>query len=197
MAEAPGLKDITRRALERMRRQLALSARGEDPWERLYRIPASKAGLGSQHEFTWYLEGQSSVQVGSVEELCEWLLGCEYAEDRELFNEADFWQHPSTFERLRRGDCEDHAIWAWRKLNEIGVEAELMLGTWHPSGGEPGGHAWVRFNDGTETWILESVGAASNTMLRRFADVRDEYSPGAGVDRNCNVHAYAGMWRHG
>src|SRR5205085_1473130 len=68
--------------------------------------------------FAWYFEGQSAVTVGSVDDVCEWLLECEYVHDPELFHEPDFWQHPRTFERLRKGDCEDHALWAWRKLVE-------------------------------------------------------------------------------
>ena len=180
-------------ALERMRRQLVLSARGGDPWERLHAVDARQAGIGSLHEFTWYLEGDSSVHVASVEELCDWLLGCEYACDRELFNEDDFWQHPSTFERLRCGDCEDHAIWAWRKLRELGIDAELMFGIWRRAE-DGGGHAWVRFVDGGEEYVLESVGASSGRMLHRFDDVRDQYLPHMGVDRECRVFAYGGIW---
>jgi hypothetical protein len=45
-----------------------------------------------------------------------------------LFGEADFWQHPSTFERLRTGDCEDFAVWAWRKLIELGYDVDLVAG---------------------------------------------------------------------
>lgn len=195
MGGSETLKAITRRALERMRQQLAESARRGDPWERLHAVPARQAGTGSLHEFTWYLEGDSTVAVTSVEELCNWLLGCEYAHDRELFNEDDFWQHPSTFERLRSGDCEDHAIWAWRKLRELGIEAELMFGIWRQGDKEPGGHAWVRFMDGNDEYVLESVGASSGRMLHRFDDVRNQYVPHMGVDCQCRVYAYGGMWQ--
>src|SRR5690348_3236184 len=46
---------------------------------------------------------------------------CEYV--RDPVHERDFWQHPKTFEQLRKGDCEDHALWAWRKLTELGISA--------------------------------------------------------------------------
>ena len=35
---------------------------------------------------------------------------------------------PAIFEKLKRGDCEDFALWAWRKLAEIGIDAEFCVG---------------------------------------------------------------------
>lgn len=179
---------------EPLRRWLTRSSPGADPWERLsYAVPSHALGRGSVHEFSWYLEGESQVAVANVEELCAWLLECEYVRDPDLFHEEDFWQHPSTFERLRQGDCEDHAIWAWRKLAELGIEAELMSGTWRPSDEVSGGHVWVRFRDGDDEYILESVSRTRETMLRRLSDVREQYVPHAGVDGQCRLHAYGGM----
>ena len=68
------------------------------------------------------------MAVKSLQEICEWLVGCDYADDEAFFNEPDFWQHPVMFEQTRKGDCEDHALWAWRKLVELGFEAELVRG---------------------------------------------------------------------
>ncbi|HXW05204.1 MAG TPA: hypothetical protein VD833_08230 [Vicinamibacterales bacterium] len=78
--------------------------------------------------FRWYYEGQRTVQVGTVDDVCRWLAECQYLSDDELFNETDFWQHPRTFENLCKGDCEDHALWAWTKLVEFGHQAELFVG---------------------------------------------------------------------
>ena len=67
-----------------------------------------------------------------------------------LFNEIDLWQHPSSFEELRRGDCEDFALWAWRKLAELGIDAEFFVGR-ILSVEEPDvdrQHAWVVFRVG-------------------------------------------------
>ncbi len=192
------MRNLSRRALEPLRRWLVRSTGTTDPWERLgFTVPAHTLGRGSIHEFAWYLEGESSVAVGNVDEVCAWLLECEYVRDPELFHEDDFWQHPATFERLRQGDCEDHAIWAWRKLSELGIDAELMSGTWRPSESVTGGHVWVRFRDGDDEFILESVGRSRDRMLRRLADVRHEYVPHAGVDRECRLHAYGGMLHDG
>jgi hypothetical protein len=99
----------------------------DDAWERFdFDAPLHVFGNGSRHDFAWYFQGDSSVHVSSIDDVQDWLLGCEYVSDPELFNEPDFWQHPRTFEQLRRGDCEDHALWAWRKLVELGHDAHLV-----------------------------------------------------------------------
>jgi predicted transglutaminase-like cysteine proteinase len=108
---------------------------------------------------------------------------------------VDFWQHPRTFERLRRGDCEDYALWAWRKLVELGLEAELVSGTWRPAEGVAGGHVWVRYLHDGRQYILESVGRTRETMVRPFDVARSEYVPHAGVDHSFRLHAYSGHLR--
>ena len=88
----------------------------ENPWERFVSsVPLGRYGLGARRDFAWYFEGQSTVEVETIEDMQEWLLGCAYASDPDLFQEADFWQHPCTFEQLRKGDCEDFSLWAWRR----------------------------------------------------------------------------------
>ena len=78
-----------------------------------------RLGAGAVRPFQWYLEGPSEVAPATLDELLEWLMACEYVHDSVLFQVEDYWQHPRTFEQLRKGDCEDHALWAWRKLAEI------------------------------------------------------------------------------
>ena len=67
-------------------------------------------GSGARLDFPKYLSGDSVVAISTFAEIREWLSHCTYESDQVLFNERDFWQHPSTFERLRAGDCEDFAI---------------------------------------------------------------------------------------
>lgn len=162
-----------------------------DPWTRVARgVPLGLYGKGSQRDFGWYLEGESTVRVGSVEEIQEWLLTCEYVEDRELFNETDFWQHPRTFEHLRRGDCEDHALWAWRKLVELGVDAELVSGQ-H----EDGAHVWVLFTHNDELHVFETVAKRREHMLRPVSAVREQYRPEVSVNSRRERFAYHGyLW---
>ncbi len=173
-----------------------LLSRG-DPWEKFeYSVPNAMFGHGSLHDFRWYFGGDSTVTVASADEICDWLIACEYATDSALFHEADYWQHPRTFEELRKGDCEDHALWAWRKLVELGHEAHLMIGTWTPPGGVAGDHAWVTFErDGTR-YILEGVRKRRETMILRLDDVRPHYEPMFSVDQNFARYAYMGYLKH-
>lgn len=182
-----------RRALAPVKRLVARSTPAQDPWERLPYRPSPKAfPPGAVHPFPWYFEGESTVAVSGVDDLCDWLLDCEYVRDSELFNENDFWQHPRTFERLRQGDCEDYALWAWRKLVEMGIEAELVAGVWHPPNDASGGHVWVRYRyEGTE-FILETVARTREHMVRTFESARAEYVPHAGVDHRFQLFAYSG-----
>jgi hypothetical protein len=167
-----------------------------DPWERFpRRIPVRFFGAGSKRDFRWYFEGQSDVNARNLNEICEWLLECEYVSDPELFHEPDFWQHPRTFERLRKGDCEDHALWAWRKLVEAGVEAELVTGNWSQAPGERGGHVWVRFREADTDFVLETVANSRDQMVRPLQEVKDEYEPHAGVDHDLKSFAYFGYLR--
>jgi hypothetical protein len=163
----------------------------EDPWERLdLAVPART--FGSPHDFPWYFEGESQVCAESIDAVCEWLLGCEYVSDPELFNERDFWQHPRTFERLRQGDCEDHALWAWRKLVELGIDAEFVCGECDLE--EPGGHghAWVVFREAGAEFVLEAAAGSRESMIRPLAEVRDQYRPHAAVNARFETTAFSG-----
>jgi Bacterial transglutaminase-like cysteine proteinase BTLCP len=167
-----------------------------DAWERYdYRVPLSAFGSGNRHEFGWYFEGESSVAVASLDEVQEWLLACEYVQDESLFNEPDFWQHPRTFEQLRRGDCEDHALWAWRKLVELGYDADLVSGTVlraTEDTAERGGHVWVMLRENGERLVFEAVAKAKSRMVRPLEEVRDRYRPEFGVDRQRQRYAFNG-----
>jgi hypothetical protein len=166
-----------------------------DPWTRVARgVPLGLYGAGSRRDFGWYLEGESTVRIGSIEEIQDWLLACEYVDDRELFNEQDFWQHPRTFEHLRRGDCEDHALWAWRKLVELGVDAELVSGR-QLADDDRTGHVWVMFTHGGETLLFETVAKSKHAMFRRLDEVRHVYRPEVSVDGRRQRFAYHGyLW---
>ncbi|NUO02485.1 MAG: transglutaminase-like cysteine peptidase [Saprospiraceae bacterium] len=83
---------------------------------------------GSQHEFGWYLTGKSEVPIHSLEGVIAWLKTCTYVHDQKLFGKRDHWQHPLEFEKTKQGDCEDHALWAWRKLIELGLRTEFVVG---------------------------------------------------------------------
>jgi hypothetical protein len=170
--------------------------RVDDPWERFsHDVPLRLFGHGSHRDFSWYLEGESTVSAKSLEEIQEWLLACEYVDDRTLFNERDFWQHPRTFEHMRRGDCEDHALWAWRKLVEIGADAELVSGQHrHPDDPKDKntGHVWVVLRRGGEVLLFETAAKTREQMLRPLHEVRAIYRPEVGVDASRQRFQYFG-----
>jgi hypothetical protein len=179
-------------------RLLLRTASTANPWERLqYRAPIDRFGLGSKHDFQWYLEGESLVTVKSLTELEDWLLECAYARDDDLFAEPDYWQHPRTFEHLRCGDCEDHAVWAWRKLLELGYDADLVSGRrlpWQPGvEGAERGHVWVIFRHEEVTYLLEAVAKTRERLVRPLAEVAAEYRPEFGVDKTCGRFAFNGV----
>lgn len=165
----------------------------DDPWERLAADPPLAAlGVGARRDFAWYFEGDSIVPVGSLDDVFAWLAGCKYASDPHLFQEPDFWQHPCVFEHLRHGDCEDFALWAWRKLVELGYDADFVVGRCVPPECENGRHAWIVFRrDGTE-YVFEPAWAQHPHAVCALADVRAAYIPEFGVGRDRRPFAFAG-----
>ena len=154
------------------------------------------ARIGSRFEFWHYLRGKSQVEVASLEELLGWLLACSYADDMALFQERDFWQHPSTFEQLRRGDCEDHALWAWRKLGELGIPARFYTGRQHGEDGGTGFHAWVVLQLEGEEWLLEATSKDRDKMLLRLSEARDRYAPHYSVGHMRDARIYGGFLQY-
>lgn len=164
-----------------------------DPWERLDIVaPLGQYGSGARLDFSEYLEGERLVAVSSLDDICTWLLGCSYLSDEVLFHEPDFWQHPSTFERVRAGDCEDFAIWSWRKLPELGFDADLVAGYCLRDGALAGRHVWVLFKQSEVENLFEPVARARERMVLPLDDVRDRYLPEFGVDRHAKRFAFSG-----
>ena len=163
-----------------------------DPWERLdCEAPVGVFGPGARREFAWYLTGESTVTVHSGSEVRDWLLGCEYVRDEHQFAEGDVWQHPCEFERARRGDCEDHALWAWRKYLELGYEAELVVGRC-ASVEAFGRHAWVVVQLGAERYLVEATARSPDGMVRPLAHLRRQYVPECGVGPDLQPFLYSG-----
>lgn len=167
----------------------------DSPWERVpMDVPARAFGPGSRWQFAHYFEGESSVRVASIDDIIKWLDTCEYVSDTDQFHERDFWQQPCAFERLQRGDCEDFALWAWRKLAEIGVEAEFYVGR-VVCGDEPAidrHHAWVVYRVDREDFLFEPAAHDRQRMIRPLSVVKDEYVPHFAVDRRFVTSAFVG-----
>jgi hypothetical protein len=149
-------------------------------------------GAGCDRSFTDYLGGESTVEVFSIDAMTEWLLGCQYASDPELFDAADVWQHPTAFEVRRRGDCEDFALWAWRKLAEMGLEAELFVGRVLARQTADRRHAWVVYADEGSEFLLEPAAGERHRMIRHLREVRDDYVPHFAVNHRGATSAFGG-----
>jgi len=134
------------------------------------------------------------VLVHSIDDIVTWLLDCEYVSDTDLFDKEDHWQHPSVFEQLRRGDCEDFALWTWRKLVEIGYEAEFQVGR-VVCDGQPAvdrQHAWVVYRVDREDFLFEPAARDRTRMIRPLVDAMDRYIPYFAVNREFDTSAFAG-----
>lgn len=156
-------------------------------------IPKNVFGKGCIKPFDWYFKGKSSVKVKSLEDICRWLMQCKYVLDEDLFFEEDFWQHPITFETTRKGDCEDHALWAWRKLAELKYETHLVSGMWQrPEKGRQidEGHVWVIFRkDVTTAWkVLEATAKQFSQMVFSTHDASSRYRPKNSVCQNLQTY---------
>jgi hypothetical protein len=164
-----------------------------DPWARLpYEAPLGMFGDGARHGFDWVFDGDSTVAIASFDDVLAWLAECHYETDTSLFHEADYWQHPGTFEQLRRGDCEDFALWAWRKMVELRMDADLVIGRRVPPGAENSRHAWIVFRDGTDEYVFEPVVRDRALAVRRVTSVRAEYIPEFGVTGDRRRFYFAG-----
>ena len=168
-----------------------------DDWARYPRpVRRNWFGDGATQPFEWYLSGTCTVPVASITDVCNFLLGCEYTPDSELFHVADYWQHPAEFEHSRRGDCDCFALWAWRRLCELRVSPELVTGMWMRADRSPARHLWVVIRGLTPPVLLEATNPDIESMVQPLEAVRSAYVPFVGLDCNLQTVAYAGVLRH-
>lgn len=162
-------------------------------WSGRYQnIPLKFYGGGCNQAFSVYLEGDSQVSVANVDELADWLLTCKYLSDLEHKGVRDHWQHPNEFEHSRTGDCEDFALWTWRKLIELGIQCEFMVGKWVRNG-RAGTHAWVLFYENDKPVIFETTGVSKQRMFKPLDSAIAEYIPFAAIDHNVKKKVYIGI----
>ena len=170
----------------------------DSPWERVpVDVPPTAFGPGSRWQFSHYFEGDSCVTVASIDDIVAWLGTCEYASDIEQFHVPDLWQEPCVFEQRRRGDCEDFALWTWRKLTELGLDAEFFVGR-VVCGGDLAidrQHAWVVFRDQREVRLFEPAARDRQHMIQPWSVVKDDYIPHFAVDSRFVTSAFAGCLR--
>jgi hypothetical protein len=86
----------------------------------------------------------------------------------------DRWQTAEETERLRSGDCEDKAVWLYKKLIQSGrMDARLVVG--RKSGRDRGLHVWVTLGEGDRTLLLDP--AAQNRPWQASAFAETAYRP--------------------
>jgi hypothetical protein len=166
----------------------------DSPWQRVpMAVPATAFGPGSRWQFPHYFEGESGVRVTCIDDIVEWLGRCEYVSDAEQFQQQDVWQEPCAFEQRQRGDCEDFALWAWRKLTEIGVDAEFYVGRVVCGADRTARqHAWIVYRAEREEILFEPAARDRYRMIQPLAAVKDAYLPHFAVDRRFVTSAFVG-----
>ena len=99
-----------------------------------------------------YVTQPLTVKCQSLEDLRKFLRTCRGVTDKEQFGKADYWMPPEDFEKSRKGDCDDFAMYAWRQLLEMGYKARFTAGR---VGDSPLRHAWVTFEEEGKHFLLE------------------------------------------
>lgn len=121
---------------------------GEEEWEGTRR---EKTKLGNTFSWKRYFSKPLTTKPETLADIQGFLSGCTYLSDRVTRNCSDYWEPPDVFEKRKTGDCEDHAIWAWRQLHDMGYRSRLVLGDC----GE--GHAWVHVYVNGRVYLLEAT----------------------------------------
>jgi hypothetical protein len=101
-----------------------------------------------------YVSQPLRVECKSIRDIRQFLAGCKYISDKELFDKEDYWQPPEQFEQGKKGDCEDFALWTWRQLFEMGYNVRLVFGA---HGRYAAGHAWVEYFSDGNCFLVEPL----------------------------------------
>jgi hypothetical protein len=123
-----------------------------------------------------YLSHPLKEDLKDIDALRSFLKTCEYVSDKEQFNKDDYWLPPEQFEILKKGDCEDFAIYAWRQLIQMGYKARFVAGY---SGRYGQGHAWVTLERNKRHYICEPI-ACHFSRLPRLNMIR--YCPDISIE---------------
>jgi hypothetical protein len=97
--------------------------------------------------------------------------------DEEQFDRKDYWMPPEEFEKRKKGDCDDFALWTWRQLMGMGYKARYVVGR---SGKYGQGHAWVTVEKDGKHFIVESLAWPMGYTLPRLNVLR--YEPGGSIE---------------
>jgi hypothetical protein len=124
-----------------------------------------------------YISQPLSVECKNLEDLRNFFTKCRYVSDEEQFGLPDFWMPPEDFEHIRKGDCEDFALYAWRQLQSLGFRTRFVGGK---NGRYGDGHAWVTFEQDGKTFLLEPQASSLGPRLPRLSTLG--YKPDVSVE---------------
>jgi hypothetical protein len=124
-----------------------------------------------------FLSQPLKIVCRDMDEIRAFLRTCRYVSDQEQFGQRDHWMGPEEFEVVRKGDCDDFALWTWRQLIDLGYNARYVYGL---VGAVGNGHAWVTYEVEGRTYVVEPLAARFGPTFARLAVLR--YRPILSVD---------------
>lgn len=124
-----------------------------------------------------YVKRPLTITCEDLDEVKAFLRTCRYVPDFQQFDRLDYWFPPDEFEKARKGDCEDFALWTWRQLMNMGYQARFVTGKvgWLIAMG----HAWVTFAEDGRVFIVE---ATTPRWRWRPYFLRHSYHPDVSVE---------------
>lgn len=153
----------------------------DDPRVRAY---DTRKGRSLSKSFEHYLEAALRPHA-TWESVRDFLTGCLYSKDDAEHRRRDVWLHPEDFERNLKGDCEDHALWAWVQLARLKWDVRFTVGIWDGIG-----HAWVTVFRREKVLVLEATEKRADRVL--FAPTAKAlYEPVWSVDPGLRFYVHA------
>lgn len=132
-----------------------------------------------------YVSQPLVIHCHSIGEVRQFLTGCKYVSDKDLFDKDDYWQPPEDFEKRKQGDCDDFAFWTWRQFMDLGYDARVVFGQ---HGRYGSGHAWVQFIQGGKCFVVEPLWRRLGGRLPRLSTL--SYHPRFSVSWDGEKLAY-------
>jgi hypothetical protein len=124
-----------------------------------------------------YVSQPLRVKCTTIAEIRRFLRDCKYVTDREQFHREDYWMPPEEFEKTKKGDCDDFALWTWRQFLAMGYKTRYVVGR---AGKYGNGHAWVTFDKDGRHFIVEPLSSFVGEKLPRLSFAR--YVPSGSVE---------------
>lgn len=154
---------------------------GDSPKVRTY---ASRRGRNLARSFEDYLKSVLKP-LSRWEQVRDFLAGCLYSKDVvEHGGRRDVWLHPEDFEERLRGDCEDHALWAWVQLARMNWDVRFTVGILDGTG-----HAWVTSYRRTSIQVIETTEKSRDKLL--IPALGSAYEPVWSVDSQLRFWTHA------